>query len=511
VLRPDAPGARLAHMPSVDAVMIYRWVSLLVILILCGRMVVRIAAILQAPPEALAAGRIAAHLILFAIFVQACLASRAALASWFATLLGRGGVGQKFGKYWLAVAVPLFAALVAAQVFAAGAGSAAVPNATLFTLNAVMAVLFLRTLVRAAQDRLVDHAGSDSHAASLFGLVTRCASAGLLIILGLLVARAWIVDVFGTVDATSWQAFARSSAVSGVILFIAYVSLELVRFFTRLHKAERSPGMLSEEDQQGVPASRLVTLMPLMRTTLVVFVVVIATLVLLSQNGVNITPLIAGASIFGLALSFGSQTLVRDVVSGIFYLADDAFRVGEYIDCGKAKGTVEGFTLRSIRLRHQNGQVHTIPFGQLGQITNFSRDWTTVKFNLRFARETEVEKLRKAVKRLGQEMLEDPELKDEFLAPLKMQGIVDVAENALVVRFKFTVRPGKPSFIQREAVKRLIRVCREAGVEFASSLVSVQTHGAALDQITAGAAVQSALQRKSSLEAGAVDINAHSV
>lgn len=508
VLRPDAPSARLAHMPSVDAVSVYRRVSLLVILILCGRMVLRVAAVLHAPPEALAAGRIAAHLVLFAIFVWACFASRDALAGWFTTLLGRGGGENKLGKYWLAVAVPLFGALVAAQVVAAGTGSAAVPDATLFTLNAVMASIFLRTLLRAAQDRLADHMGLSSRAASLFGLVARCASAGFLIILGLLIARAWIVDVFGTVDAANWQALARSSTVTGVILFLAYVTLELVRFFTRLPEAGRSAGMLSDEDQHGAPASRLVTLMPVLRTTLVVFVVVIATLVLLSEHGVNTAPLIAGASIFGLALSFGSQTLVRDVVSGIFYLADDAFRVGEYIDCGKAKGTVEGFTLRSIRLRHQNGQVHTIPFGQLGQITNFSRDWTTVKFNLRFTRETEVEKLRKAVKKLGQEMLDDPQLKDEFLAPLKMQGIVDVAENALVVRFKFTVRPGKPSYIQREAVKRLIRVCREAGVEFASSLVSVQTHGAALDQITAGAAVQSALQRPSGPEARAVDIDA---
>ena len=95
-------------------------------------------------------------------------------------------------------------------------------------------------------------------------------------------------------------------------------------------------------------------------------------------------------------------------MSGIFYLADDAFRVGEYIDCGKAKGTVEGFTLRSIKLRHQNGQVHTIPFGQLGQITNFSRDWITVKFNLRFARDTDIEKLRKAAKKIGADMMEDP-------------------------------------------------------------------------------------------------------
>src|SRR5204862_3371532 len=119
---------------------------------------------------------------------------------------------------------------------------------------------------------------------------------------------------------------------------------------------------------------------------LIITIVVLALLTILSQLGVNITALVAGASVIGLAISFGSQTLVKDIVSGVFYLVDDAFRVGEYIDAGKAKGTVEGFTLRSLKLRHQNGQVHTIPFGQLGQITNFSRDWITVKFNLRFAR-----------------------------------------------------------------------------------------------------------------------------
>jgi hypothetical protein len=91
---------------------------------------------------------------------------------------------------------------------------------------------------------------------------------------------------------------------------------------------------------------------------------------------------------------------VRDIVSGIFYLADDAFRVGEYIDCGSAKETVAGFIRRSMRLRHQNGQVQTIPFGQLGQITNFSRDWTTQKFNLRLARYGS-RKLRKTTKKSG--------------------------------------------------------------------------------------------------------------
>jgi len=242
-------------------------------------------------------------------------------------------------------------------------------------------------------------------------------------------------------------------------------------------------------------------MLPLARVALAITITVLATLTILSRLGVNIAPLIAGASVFGLAISFGSQALVRDIVSGVFYLADDAFRVGEYIDCGKAKGTVEGFTLRSIKMRHQNGQVHTIPFGQLGQITNFSRDWTTVKFNLRLARSTDLEKLRKTTKKIGLAMLEDPEYGKEFIAPLKMQGVADVVDNALIVRFKFTAKPNTPSLLQREAMKRLYRVFPENGIEFASATVTVQTSGGgAVDPAILGAAANSTL---SSAEADA--------
>ena len=195
---------------------------------------------------------------------------------------------------------------------------------------------------------------------------------------------------------------------------------------------------------------------------------------------------------FGLAISFGSQTLVRDIVSGIFYLADDAFRVGEYIDCGKAKGTVEGFTLRSIRLRHQNGQIHTIPFGQLGQITNFSRDWSTLKFNLRMTRDTDLEKLRKVTKKVGLAMLEDPELKNDFLEPLKLQGVADIVDNATVMRFKTTVRPIRPSYIQREAIKRLIAAFKDAGLDFASATVAVQAIGGHSVDVAAAAGAAAA-------------------
>ena len=182
-------------------------------------------------------------------------------------------------------------------------------------------------------------------------------------------------------------------------------------------------------------------MMPVLRIFMLVTIALVAVLIALSNLGVNTTSLIAGASIFGLAISFGSQSLVHDIVSGIFFMADDAFRIGEYIDTGKAKGTVEGMTVRSLRMRHQNGQIHVIPFGQIQQVTNFSRDWTTMKFNLRLALDTDVEKVRKIVKQIGVDMMKDPVLAAEMYQPLKMQGVTEIDSNGLVVRLKFTTTP----------------------------------------------------------------------
>ena len=222
------------------------------------------------------------------------------------------------------------------------------------------------------------------------------------------------------------------------------------------------------EDEVKVAASRLRTLMPLLRAMAGSVILVVGGLLVLSELGVNITPLIAGASVFGLAVSFGSQSLVRDVVSGIFFLAEDAFRIGEYVDCSKVKGTVEGFSVRCLKLRHQNGQLHIVPFGQVMHITNFSRDWTVVKFNLAFAPGTDVELLRKTVKKIGTDMMEEPAFKPILMQPLKMQGVVDIKDSSLIVRFKFMARPKNPSAIQRMAVRRMYEQFPPLGIQFAT-------------------------------------------
>jgi moderate conductance mechanosensitive channel len=183
---------------------------------------------------------------------------------------------------------------------------------------------------------------------------------------------------------------------------------------------------------------------------------------------------LSGAGVFGLAISFGSQSLVRDIISGLFYMWDDAFRVGEYIDSGRLKRTVEALGLRSVKLRHQNGPLHTIPYGQLGSVTNLSRDFSTIKFNLRLNLDTDIELVRKIVKQIGIQMQENPEMAAEILQPLKLQGIADIADNAVIVRLKFTARPIKPSWVQREYLKRLHLMFHEKGVTFASGSLTLQ-------------------------------------
>ena len=320
-----------------------------------------------------------------------------------------------------------------------------------------------------------------------------------ILAIAILLAETWLVKELGVIAHAGWEPIRGSLVTAALTLLAGYVAWSYLSQWTeyRLQSAVPLLGGAEEVDNRA-PASRLTTILPVLRILLGITIIVLATLVALAQLGVNIGPLLAGAGVIGLAISFGSQALVRDIVAGIFFISDDAFRVGEYIDTGRLKGTVEKISLRSMRLRHQNGQIHTIPFGQLTSITNFSRDWQTVKFNLRLTRDADIERVRRAVKQIGLEMMQDPEVAKELLQPLKLQGVAEIAENAIVVRLKFTARPVKPNYVQREALKRIYKVFPEKGIEFSSNAVTVQTAGQApvsLESAGAAGAFNSAARR----------------
>ncbi len=219
--------------------------------------------------------------------------------------------------------------------------------------------------------------------------------------------------------------------------------------------------------------ARLRTLLPIGRNVLQVVLVLTAVLMVLAALGVQIAPLIAGAGVIGVAIGFGSQTLVKDIVAGMFYLLDDAFRVGEYIIAGSYKGTVESFSLRSIKLRHHRGPLFTVPFGELGAIQNVSRDWVIVKLSFTVPFDTDLTKLKKVIKQVSARIMEDPELAAGILEPLKSQGADAITDSGILIRLKFMAIPGKQFTVRRAANAMIQKAFAENDINFAFPTVRV--------------------------------------
>ncbi|MGD8739596.1 MAG: mechanosensitive ion channel, partial [Desulfobacterales bacterium] len=178
------------------------------------------------------------------------------------------------------------------------------------------------------------------------------------------------------------------------VVLICYVAWGLINAaIVRRMRAEIPETEDDEQEEGGAGGSRIATLLLLLRKFMLVVIIVMASLIVLSALGVNIGPLIAGAGVFGLAIGFGAQTLVRDIISGVFFLMDDAFRVGDYLEVSGTKGTVEHISLRSLRLRNPRGQVYFIPFGDMKTVTNLSRDYVIMKLDFRVRYDADTEKI----------------------------------------------------------------------------------------------------------------------
>ena len=244
-------------------------------------------------------------------------------------------------------------------------------------------------------------------------------------------------------------------------------------------KLARSIGVASTADPDGgVHAARLQTLLPILKNLTLAVLAVVSVMMVLGALGVEIGPLIASAGVVGVAIGFGAQTLVKDIISGIFYLVDDAFRIGEYIQSGTYKGTVESFSLRSVKLRHQRGALYTIPFGTLGAVQNQSRDWVVDKITLNVPYATDLDRVRKIIKGIGQELAADPELGPDIINPLKLQGVSQFGDYAVQLQTKMMTKPGDVQFAARRRALGLIkREFQSQGIGFALPMVQVSGEG----------------------------------
>jgi small-conductance mechanosensitive channel len=236
---------------------------------------------------------------------------------------------------------------------------------------------------------------------------------------------------------------------------------------------EAKPGL---DFEMGLPPGqrgRSKTLLLLLQKFAGVALLVFASLTVLSALGVNIGPLLAGAGVFGLAIGFGAQTLVRDIISGIFYLSDDAFRIGDFIEAGGVSGSVEHISIRAVRLRHHRGALQFVPYGSMGMITNYMRGPIINKFNFRLPYDTDIDAFRKIVKRAGKQLLKDPELAPHLVETVKSQGVKEIQDSALIFRVKLAAMPPYHIIAKRQAFSLISEELNKAGIKFAHRNVTV--------------------------------------
>ncbi len=309
--------------------------------------------------------------------------------------------------------------------------------------------------------------------------------------------------VSGLLKTKSGGAILAAAVIAIIAILIGYVLWALLKYWIDKRLAVKSTdpgasGAAREEGEGGTArvGTRAETLLPLFRAFAFIIILAVMALSVLSAFGVDIGPLLAGAGIVGIAVGFGAQSLVKDIFSGVFFLIDDAFRVGEYISFGNLRGEVEGISIRSLRLRHHRGPVHTVPYGEIKSITNYSRDWVIMKLRIGVKYGTDVDKVRKLIKKLGQEMQADPDYGPLLLEPPKSQGILEFGDYAIILRVKFKTKPREEFVIRRVLNERLKKLFEANGIEFAFPTVTVvSTPGGDADEQAVAAAARAVIAK----------------
>jgi small-conductance mechanosensitive channel len=278
-----------------------------------------------------------------------------------------------------------------------------------------------------------------------------------------MLANFWVTPVFVALGFDPPSIAARVAGLGLIVLFFVFLWNAIGAFAGRIEKVEE--GAAATDDLSEEPRSRLSTILPLIVGTSKAAIVSLGILSMMISVGINVWPIIGGLSVFGLAIGFGSQTLVKDIVAGLFFLADDAFRFGEYIETQGSKGTVEKISIRSVSLRHPRGAVASVPYGQIGKVVNFSRGWVIEKYVFRVAIDSDVDLIKKLFKKIGEEIAADPELAADLLEPFKSQGIGSVEDGTLLVRGKFKARAGHQFGIKKAVMKAVQKAFSDNGIK----------------------------------------------
>ncbi|MBS3809006.1 MAG: mechanosensitive ion channel [Desulfobacterales bacterium] len=271
------------------------------------------------------------------------------------------------------------------------------------------------------------------------------------------ILSAWGADVYILLTTPPGKSVFGSFATILFVVIGAYIVWEFINYLLYRHIMAMNLGEALEK--------RLQTVLPLARSALFTVICIITLLVILSELGLNIAPMLAGAGIVGLAIGFGAQSLVKDLLTGFFVLLENTINVGDWVLLGGHDGQVENLTIRHVTVRDIYGNLHTVPWSSVVTITNQTRDFGYAVVEVGFAYRENVDEVVAVVQQIADEMRREPEINEGILSELQILGLIELGDSAVVVRTRFKTLPFMRWRLERDFRRRIKNRFDELGIE----------------------------------------------
>ncbi|MER2519700.1 MAG: mechanosensitive ion channel domain-containing protein [Bdellovibrionales bacterium] len=448
LLAPRNPSLRLIPMATEQAILAQRWIAAFVIPMVSGYFCADIARTARVPETVIAASGDIFGLALTAMTAIAILRSRAFVAGLLrGSLPGAQEESSWFdqtrlwlARHWHRLAIAYLIVVYCVVVIGVADGFALMLRGTLLTLSILIGMRFAFRLSNQWGARDTAEESKMHHA--ILRLILR-AAIGILAAIG--IVASWGADV-PTLFATPWGHRIMGSVLSiGTTIFaLAFLYETINASIARALNARRADGKMKA-------SARARTLLPMMRNGAFIVFAAIAGFVLLSEAGVNVGPLLAGAGILGVALGFGSQTLVKDFLTGLFIVAENTVTVGDFVRIGDHEGVIEGLSIRTLRLRDQfnDGALHILPFSEVSQVVNLSRGFTYALIDVGVSYDTDLQSAMETMRKVGDELQQDPVYGHMILDPIEIFGVQNFSASSIDLRARIRTRPRKHNDIRR--------------------------------------------------------------
>jgi len=510
LLSPRTPDLRLIPFGDRAAHYLHRWISWIGAIIAFGCFGITALEVLGLPRVAAHAALKLVGLSVLVILVGLVIADRKEIARWIRgnrdAAGARGGafvwsVRERLAEVWHLLAAAYLVATFAVWAFDVKGGFDFILHATLISILVIAAARLSILAVEHAVARSRSAASAPDprfpglrERADFYLPIVRASSSVIVWTIAILA----LVDIWG-VDAVGWFTGPEGRALLGKLLSIGFVVVSAVIAWEFVAAVIETYLVGAVRDGNPVQRSQRVrTLLPLLRNAFLIFLVVVVLLIVLSEIGLNIAPLLAGAGVVGLAIGFGAQTLVKDVITGIFILFENTVAVGDVVDLGGGhSGLVEHFSIRTIKLRDSTGGVHTVPFSNVTSVNNMTKDFAYYMFNIKVDYAVDSDRVVEAVTQLGAELQNDAPYKDLILAPIEIIGVDSLGPDAAILQARFKTKPIQQWTVGREFNRRMKKRFTELGIPltFPQSMVMLPG-GASEDQIPTTATMVDDLNTK---------------